>query len=110
MHNSNNQITILESLYKGFSSFKNDILNQYNNLSVFLLNIKDDLIKPLSNLYEASLQKLNYYIYEMNSLERSYQSSVTNLENTKIIFIFMGERQKRVKLEQNHIKRKMIKI
>ena len=73
-HNSKNQIIILAFLYKGFSSFKNDILNQYNYLSEFLLIIKDDLIKPLSNLYETSLKKLNYNKYEMNSIERSYQS------------------------------------
>ena len=45
-HNSKTQITVFESLYKGFSSFKNDMLNQYNYLSEFLTSIKDDLIIP----------------------------------------------------------------
>ena len=82
-HSSKNQITVFESLYKGFSSFKNDMLNQYNYLSEFLISLKDDLIKPLSNLYETSLKKLNYNIYEMNSIEKAYKSSVQNLEYTK---------------------------
>ena len=82
-HSSKNQITVFESLYKGFSSFKNDMLNQYNYLSEFLISLKDDLIKPLSNLYETSLKKLNYNLYEMNSIEKAYKSSVQNLEYTK---------------------------
>ena len=76
VHNSKNQITVFESLNKGFSSFKNDMLNEYNYLSEFLLNMRDDLIKPLSNLYEESLKKLDFNIYEMNSIEQSYKTSV----------------------------------
>ena len=103
IHNSKNQITILESLYKGFSSFKNDMFNQFNYLSEFLLSIKDDLIKPLSNLYETSLQKLNYNVYEMNSIERSYQSSVTNLENAKNNFHFYAKEaeESKIRAESN---------
>ena len=82
-HSSKNQITVFESLYKGFSSFKTDMLNQFNYLSDFLTSLKDDLIKPLTNLYETSLKKLDYNIYEMNSIEKSYKASVQNLENFK---------------------------
>ena len=82
-NNSNNKITVFESLYKGISSFKNDMLNQYNYLSEFLACIKDDIINPLLNLYEISLKKLNYNVYEMTSIEQSYQLSVEKLNNAK---------------------------
>ena len=105
-HNSKNQITVLESLYKGFSSFKNDMLNQCNYLSEFLVSIKDDLIKPLSNLYETSLKKLDYNVYEMNSIERSYQSSVTKLENAKNNFHFYAKEAEESKIKSELYKEK----
>ena len=80
---SRNQITVFESLYKGFTSFKSDMSNQYKYLSEFLLGLKDEIITPLSSLYKTSLSKLNYNIYEMNSIEKAYRTSVKNLEISK---------------------------
>ena len=80
---SRNQITVYESLYKGFNSFKSDMSNQYKYLSEFLLGLKDEIITPLSSLYKTSLSKLNYNIYEMNSIEKAYRTSVENLEISK---------------------------
>ena len=80
---SRNQITVFESLYKGFTSFKSDMSNQYKYLSEFLLGLKDEIITPLSALYKTSLSKLNYNIYEMNSIEKAYRTSVENLEISK---------------------------
>jgi len=80
---SRNQITVYESLYKGFNSFKSDMSNQYKYLSEFLIGLKDEIINPLSTLYKTSLSKLNYNIYEMNSIEKAYRTSVENLENSK---------------------------
>ena len=80
---SRNQITVFESLYKGFTSFKSDMSNQYKYLSEFLLGLKDEIITPLSSLYKTSLSKLNYNIYEMNSIEKAYRTSVENLEISK---------------------------
>ena len=94
-NNSKNQITVFESLYKGFSSFKSDMLNQYSYLSEFILGIKDDIIKPLSSLYDTSLKKLNYNVYEMTSIEQSYQLSVTNLEEAKKKISFICKRSRR---------------
>jgi len=105
-HNSKNQITVLESLYKGFSSFKNEMLNQYNCLSEFLISIKDDLIKPLSNLYETSLKKINYNVYEMNSIEKAYQTSVANLENSKNNFHNFAREAEESKIKADSYKEK----
>ena len=105
-HNSKNQITVFESLYKGFSSFKNDMLNQYNYLSDFLISLKDDLIKPLSNLYETSLKKLNYNIYEMNSIEKAYKTSVQNLEYTKKNFHYFAKEAEESKIRAEIYKEK----
>ena len=80
---SRNQITVYESLYKGFNSFKSDMSNQYKYLSEFLIGLKDEIINPLSTLYKTSLSKLNYNIYEMNSIEKAYRTSVENLEISK---------------------------
>jgi len=80
---SRNQITVFESLYKGFTSFKSDMSNQYKYLSEFLLGLKDEIITPLSSLYKTSLSKLNYNIYEMNSIEKAYRTSVEKLEISK---------------------------
>ena len=80
---SRNHITVFESLYKGFTSFKSDMSNQYKYLSEFLLGLKDEIITPLSSLYKTSLSKLNYNIYEMNSIEKAYRTSVENLEISK---------------------------
>ena len=80
---SKNQITVFESLYKGFNSFKSDMSNQYKYLSEFLIGLKDEIINPLSILYSNSMKKLAYNIYEMNSIEKSYETSVKNLEITK---------------------------
>ena len=82
-YSSRNQITVFESLYKGFSSFKSDMSNQCKYLSEFLTGIKDEIINPLSNLYQNSLKKLNFNVYEMSSIEKSYRKSVENLELCK---------------------------
>ena len=105
-NNSKSQITVFESLYKGFSSFKNDMLNQYNYLSEFLGGIKDDIIKPLSNLYETSLKKLNYNLYEMNSIEQSYQTSVEKLENAKKNFHLFAKEAEKSKIKAESYKEK----
>ena len=105
-HSSKNQITVFESLYKGFSSFKNDMLNQYNYLSEFLISLKDDLIKPLSNLYETSLKKLNYNLYEMNSIEKAYKSSVQNLEYSKKNFHTYAKEAEESKIRAESYKEK----
>ena len=88
---SRKQITVFESLYKGFNSFKSDMSNQYKYLSEFLVGLKDEIINPLSALYKTSLNKLNYNIYEMNSIEKSYKTSVENLENRKNNFHFYAK-------------------
>ena len=106
VHNSKNQITVFESLFKGFNSFKNDMLNQYNYLSEFLVSIKDDLIKPLTNLYDTSLQKLNYNVYEMNSLEKAYQTSVAKLENAKNNFHNFAKEAEESKIKADSYKEK----
>ena len=105
-HNSKTQITVFESLYKGFSSFKNDMLNQYNYLSEFLASIKDDLIIPLTNLYQTSLKKLNYNIYEMNSIEQQYLKSAENLENAKQNFHFYAKEAEESKIKAESYKEK----
>ena len=104
VHNSKNQITVFESLYKGFSSFKNDMMNQYNYLSEFLVNLRDDLIRSLSNLYETSLKKLNFNIYEMNSMEQTYQTSVQNLENFKNNFHNFAKEAEECKMKAEYYK------
>ena len=104
VHNSKNQITVFESLYKGFSSFKNDMMNQYNYLSEFLANLRDDLIRSLSNLYETSLKKLNFNIYEMNSMEQTYQTSVQNLENFKNNFHNFAKEAEECKMKAEYYK------
>ena len=104
VHNSKNQITVFESLYKGFTSFKNDMFNEYNYLSEFLLNLRDDLIKSLSNLYEESLKKLNFNIYEMNSIEQSYKTSVQKLENFKKNFHNFAKEAEESKIKAEYYK------
>jgi hypothetical protein len=105
-NNSKNQITVFESLYKGFSSFKSDMLNQYNYLSEYLLGIKDDIIKPLSSLYDTSLKKLNYNVYEMNSIEQAYNLSVSNLENAKKNFHYYAKEAEECKMKAESHKEK----
>ena len=105
-NNSKNQITVFESLYKGFSSFKSDMLNQYSYLSEFILGIKDDIIKPLSSLYDTSLKKLNYNVYEMTSIEQSYQLSVTNLEDAKKKFHLYAKEAEESKIKAESYKEK----
>ena len=105
-HNSNNKITVFESLHKGISSFKNDMLNQYNYLSEFLVGIKDDIINPLLNLYETSLKKLNYNVYEMTSIEQSYQLSVEKLNNAKKNFHSFAKEAEESKMKAESYKEK----
>ena len=88
---SKNQITVFESLFKGFNSFKSDMSNQYKYLNEFLLGLKDEIINPLSLLYQTTLKKLNYNIYEMSSIENSYRSSVERLEDTKNNFHYYAK-------------------
>ena len=88
---SKNQITVFESLFKGFNSFKSDMSNQYKYLNEFLLGLKDEIINPLSLLYQTTLKKLNYNIYEMSSIEKSYRSSVERLEDTKNNFHYYAK-------------------
>ena len=85
------QITVFESLFKGFNSFKSDMSNQYKYLNEFLLGLKDEIINPLSLLYQTTLKKLNYNIYEMSSIEKSYRSSVERLEDTKNNFHYYAK-------------------
>ena len=105
-NNSKNQITVFESLYKGFTSFKNEMLNQYNYLSEFLLGIKDEIIKPLTSLYDTSLKKLNFNIYEMTSIEKAYQESVENLEIAKKNFHFFAKNAEQSKIKAESYKEK----
>ena len=95
---SKNQITVFESLYKGFNSFKSDMSNQYKYLSEFLTGLKDEIINPLSSLYKTSLSKLNYNIYEMQSIEKAYRTSVENLENSKNYFHHFAKKAEESKL------------
>ena len=95
---SKNQITVFESLFKGFNSFKSDMSNQYKYLSEFLTGIKDEIINPLSSLYKTSLSKLNYNIYEMQSIEKAYRTSVENLENSKNYFHHFAKKAEESKL------------
>ena len=95
---SKNQITVFESLYKGFNSFKSDMSNQYKYLSEFLTGLKDEIINPLSSLYKTSLSKLNYNIYEMQSIEKAYRTSVENLENSKNYFHHFAKKAEENKL------------
>ena len=95
---SRNQITVFESLYKGFNTFKSDISNQYKYLSEFLTGLKDEIINPLSSLYKTSLSKLNYNIYEMQSIEKAYRTSVENLENSKNYFHHFAKKAEESKL------------
>ena len=88
---SKNQITVFESLFKGFNSFKSDMSNQYKYLNEFLIGLKDEIINPLSLLYQTTLKKLNYNIYEMSSIEKSYRSSVERLEDTKNNFHYYAK-------------------
>ena len=88
---SKNQITVFESLFKGFNSFKSDMSNQYKYLNEFLLGLKDEIINPLSLLYQTTLKKLNYNIYEMSSIEKSYRASVERLEDTKNNFHYYAK-------------------
>ena len=88
---SKNQITVFESLFKGFNSFKSDMSNQYKYLNEFLLGLKDEIINPLSLLHQTTLKKLNYNIYEMSSIEKSYRSSVERLEDTKNNFHYYAK-------------------
>ena len=83
---SKNQITVFKSLYKGFNSFKSGMSNQYKYLSEFLNGLRDEIINPLSSLFKTSLSKLNYNIYEMQSIEKAYETSVENLETSKNYF------------------------
>ena len=103
-HSSKYQITVFESLYKGFSSFKNDMLNQYNYLSEFLTSIKDDLIIPLTNLYQTSLKKLNYNIHEMNSIEQQYLKSAEKLESAKKNFHYYAKEAEESKIKAESYK------
>ena len=95
---SKNQITVFESLFKGFNSFKSDMSNQYKYLSEFLTGLKDEIINPLSSLYKTSLSKLNYNIYEMQSIEKAYRTSVENLENSKNYFHHFAKKAEESKL------------
>ena len=95
---SKNQITVFESLYKGFNSFKSDMSNQYKYLSEFLTGLRDEIINPLSSLYKTSLSKLNYNIYEMQSIEKAYRTSVENLENSKNYFHHFAKKAEESKL------------
>jgi len=95
---SKNQITVFESLYKGFNSFKSDMSNQYKYLSEFLTGLRDEIINPLSSLYKTSLSKLNYNIYEMQSIEKAYRTSVENLENSKNYFHHFAKKAEENKL------------
>jgi hypothetical protein len=65
--------------------------NQYKYLNEFLLGLKDEIINPLSLLYQTTLKKLNYNIYEMSSIEKSYRSSVERLEDTKNNFHYYAK-------------------
>ena len=95
---SKNQITVFESLFKGFNSFKSDMSNQYKYLSEFLTGLRDEIINPLSSLYKTSLSKLNYNIYEMQSIEKAYRTSVENLENSKNYFHHFAKKAEESKL------------
>ena len=95
---SKNQITVFESLYKGFNSFKSDMSNQYKYLSEFLTGLRNEIINPLSSLYKTSLSKLNYNIYEMQSIEKAYRTSVENLENSKNYFHHFAKKAEENKL------------
>ena len=73
----------LESFTKGFNSFINDFINQYNYLSEFLVCLKDEILNPLIKLHETSLKKLNFNLIEISSSEKNYNDSVKKLENAK---------------------------
>ena len=103
---SNKQITVFESLYHGFSLFKDEMLNQYKYLSEFLNGIKNEIIKPLSSLYDTSLKRLNYNVFEMNSIEQSYQESVQSLENAKKYFHTFAKDAEQSKIKSESYKEK----
>ena len=103
---SNKQITVFESLYHGFSLFKEEMLNQYKYLSEFLNGIKNEIIKPLSALYDTSLKRLNFNVYEMNSIEQSYQASVQSLENAKKNFHTFAKDAEQSKIKSESYKEK----
>ena len=105
-HSSKNKITVFESLYKGYSSFKGEMLNQYNYLSEFLIGLKDEIIKPLSNLYDTSLKRLNFNIYEMTSIEQTYFSSVEKLEKAKNNFHMFAKNAELSKIKSETYKEK----
>ena len=105
---SKNQITVFESLFKGFNSFKNDMSNQYKYLSEFLVGLKDEIINPLSSLYQTTLKKLNYNVYEMSSIEKSYRSSVERLEDTKNNFHYYAKSAEDSKIMAELYKEKKI--
>jgi len=103
---SNKQITVFESLYHGFSLFKDEMLNQYKYLSEFLNGIKNEIIKPLTSLYDTSLKRLNYNVYEMNSIEQSYQASIQSLENAKKYFHTFAKDAEQSKIKSESYKEK----
>ena len=107
---SKNNITTFESLYEGILGFKGDMGNQYNYLSEFLVGLRDEIIKPLSSNYQVFLKKLNQNFTETSTINKAYQSSVTQLELSKNKFhssVFAAEQ---CKLKAEYYKKKISTI
>ena len=72
-----------ESLQKGISGFKTDILNQYLALNDYLNSIKDDIISPLLILKEQILEKIKNNLKETSSTEKTYRACVLQMDAMK---------------------------
>ena len=106
---SKNNITTFESLYEGILGFKGDMGNQYNYLSEFLVGLRDEIIKPLSSNYQIFLKKIEQNFTETSTINKAYQSSVTQLELSKNKFHSSVYAAEQCKLKAEYYKKKIKK-
>ncbi len=107
---SKNNITTFESLYEGILGFKGDMGNQYNYLSEFLVGLRDEIIKPLSSNYQIFLKKIEQNFTETSTINKAYQSSVTQLELSKNKFHSSVYAAEQCKLKAEYYKKKISTI
>ena len=83
IYDMNLPITTYESLSKGISSFKNELLNQHNYLEEYMTNFKEEIINPLLKLQDSLLNKLNNNYKETVNIEKNYTSYKLQVEFCK---------------------------
>ena len=86
IHELNFAVTTFDSLFDGIIGFKGDMLNQYNYTVEFCNGIKDEILIPLTTLYEQLQTKITRISNTMKNIDKTYSSAISRLEANKIKF------------------------